>query len=221
MNDQKGINQMERESKDFFFKRNPKSATYEELYTYLENKGYTLSKAENAIIKYYDPNVLRIFTNITGADIFKTHFDILDNPNTPTSINYINNGGYDTIKRNIKQPYEMRYEMELSHSAYLTKQQTIEEENKLLKEKEESKAREHKTFQITEENYTWAKIGIWSTVILASVQIGISVYDVWWKDSDHETKMIQLDSIQVEQNKQIIELLKQNKHRDSDTTTIK
>ncbi len=101
------------------------------------------------------------------------------------------------------------------------RKQEEEQEKQIRKEKETKENREHKIearenkgFQISKNGYHWAIAGIIVGVVIGSIQIGISVYDIWVKDHEHETRMIQLDSIQVEQNKQIIELL--NKIRNSE-----
>lgn len=217
MNERRNLlGKMRNDGLRFFYKKTSYVATYEEFYLYLKSLDYNLSKDENAIIKYYDENVLLIFNELTGAGIRKVHFSKINNPHDPAIEITI---GEELTKNRVFESHEINsdtlYVYEESLKVAESKRIVQEKELERQQEKEAIKKREYKTFEITENSYSWAKTGIWSTVILASIQIGISIYDVWWKDFEHETKMIQLDSIQVEQNKKIIELLEQNHHKDS------
>lgn len=220
MSKQNNLVEIRADAFDFFQMQPNNSATYEELYSHLASiNKYVLHKKLDSKIKYYDPDVLQVFNEFTIATLKQVYFDVVDYPDEPKLRTYIYNGGLDKIKNILQQSYKINASVQQNRLNILManeeKRLSKEIKEQQQKEKKEKDERENTGFQITRKSYVWTKRGIWLTVFLACVQIGISIYDIWWKDFKHETRMIQLDSTQVEQNKRLIELLETKAHKDT------
>lgn len=188
----KGIDTMQTDSIEFYYKRKNKAASYEQLYKYLERIGYKLSKIEGDSIPY-DEDVASTFSSITQVDLYEEDFSPDENP--------VYEENLISIVDKIRTPFPMDHIVIDGYERH----KKIEAQHKIDVEKRLQEDREDKSYKISESSFKWTKIGIWITVGLALVQIGISIYDIWWRDNDHELTMIQLDSRQIEQNKRVIE----------------
>jgi len=177
-----------RDVSDYLYTKYDKSASYFELYEHLKKKHKF--KKEHGKKYGFDDDLAGAYLLITKKLIIKDDIDLLNRPDH-TLDKYGMGESFIPAKMNEEAlAFNKLYYEDL-------KEKTVE-----LREK---------------RNYKWALIGICVSVMLALIDISLSVYDIYWgKDHIYEKTTMHSDSMQIMQNKRIIELLeKQNSKKDS------
>jgi len=187
MNEQRILNpdQIKFECIKYIGNNNLKVISYNELYEYLTVELYVFLPEEKFFSGYTYNNllfdVLQQIAHFFVKDLKRILGDIVD---ADKKIEFVNKTKRDKFQ--------------VLDSAIKSYKDFLDNLDKKEKDKE--------TFHLTKKNYYWALAGIIAGIVFAIAEIGISYYDIWHKDHNHETRMIELDSMQVEQNKQLIEI---------------